>query len=150
MVGMGNSRIAPTRLKDINNKKSICHRGHRGHREIRVQKVAVGAGFMPARNPGESESSGGGEPRPYEKNISRYAQLFTTLCIDACVYKPESKSPLVAVGAGFMPARNPGESESSGGGEPRPYIKKYFLYLAIHIKFPYDSYCKAYASWDSC
>jgi len=27
------------------------------------------------------ESSGGGEPRPYEKNISRYAQLFTTLCI---------------------------------------------------------------------
>ena len=37
---------------------------------------------MPARNPGESESSGGGEPRPYEKNISRYAQLFTTLCIE--------------------------------------------------------------------
>jgi len=37
----------------------------------------VGAGFMPARNPGESESSGGGEPRPYEKNISRYTQLFT-------------------------------------------------------------------------
>ena len=36
---------------------------------------------MPARNPGQSESSGGGEPRPYEKNISRYAQLFTTLCI---------------------------------------------------------------------
>ena len=36
---------------------------------------------MPARNPGESESSGGGEPRPYEMNISRYAQLFATLCI---------------------------------------------------------------------
>ena len=34
---------------------------------------------MPARNPGESELSGGDEPRPYEKNISRYAQLFTTL-----------------------------------------------------------------------
>jgi len=44
--------------------------------------VAVGAGFMPARNPGESDSSGGGKPRRYEKNISRYAQLFTTLCID--------------------------------------------------------------------
>ena len=42
---------------------------------------ALGAGFTPARNPGESEPSGGGEPRPYEKNISRYAQLFTTLCI---------------------------------------------------------------------
>ena len=43
---------------------------------------------MPARNPGESEPSGGGEPRPYEKNIYRHAQLFTTLCIYTLLSRP--------------------------------------------------------------
>jgi len=30
-----------------------------------------------------------------------------------------------------MPARNPGESESSGGGEPRPYSEDSMFFLSL-------------------